>query len=656
MNKIKKILLNIIAIMTAAIFIISGTANAEGGLDDIKNDTNENESVSVKSTDLLNRRDLYCVEKDAPLNGTKTYTVEKYIKIEGNTAWNTDGESVTSNSNGVLAYILSRKLGYNEGQNDFKIISEAQKSIWAYSNTWYSNVGSELGIDWTYENNNGDFGQNLINEGEEYANSIGDVNTKITDNTDKDNISTTAYNEDGKSYVRVGPFNWNFEGTLSEITIYDENNSEYSDVRYSKYEGNDEVFINASDISSDANFYITVEANSEHTKIKGISAKGSIDTGNVYTAEIWFLSHSGQQKLILVNTDTKPTESEINADFDYDITLTKNLEIYKVDSRNEKLPLVGVGFILQNKEMNKYVKQTNGTLSYVDNKNDATEFMTDSDGKIKIELCDKKNIFINGIKIKKLSELLGNINTVIFTPDDINILKGGPQNRRRFLDIMISQLRPNYMHILNSYLKTIEQRNKYLRQIKEERKDENLLDIWDEKLAEYAIKICEYRQEFIEKITNKIEKIHNNITNEKEKIEIEYITECSNKENYLKLLKERRKLDIIKGFTTKGVHRDDFVIYINKKEINIYGSQGQNRTAMLSLKLSELQVIKDEIGEYPILLLDDFMSELDSTRRKNFLENIKDTQVIITGTEKLDIENLEYLEYNVSNGKIFKQK
>ena len=129
MNKIKKILLNIIAIMTAAIFIISGTANAEGGLDDIKNDTNENESVSVKSTDLLNRRDLYCVEKDAPLNGTKTYTVEKYIKIEGNTAWNTDGESVTSNSNGVLAYILSRKLGYNEGQNDFKIISEDRKSV-----------------------------------------------------------------------------------------------------------------------------------------------------------------------------------------------------------------------------------------------------------------------------------------------------------------------------------------------------------------------------------------------------------------------------------------------------------------------------------------------------------------------------------------------
>ena len=279
---------------------------------------------------------------------------------------------------------------------------------------------------------------------------------------------------------------------------------------------------------------------------------------------------------------------------------------------------------------------------------------SDRDGKIKIEIGNKKNIYLNGIKIKKLSELLGNLNIVIFTPDDINILKGGPQNRRRFLDIMISQLRPNYMHILSLYLKTIEQRNKYLRQIKEEHKDENLLEIWDEKLAEYALKIYEYRKEFIEKIIKKINIIHKNITNGEEQIELEYITECDNKEKYLQLLKERRKLDIIKGFTTKGVHRDDFMIYINKKDIKIFGSQGQNRTAMLSLKLAELQVIYDEIGEYPILLLDDFMSELDRTRRENFLENIKGTQVIITGTEKLDIENLDYLEYNVSNGKVLK--
>lgn len=279
---------------------------------------------------------------------------------------------------------------------------------------------------------------------------------------------------------------------------------------------------------------------------------------------------------------------------------------------------------------------------------------SDRQGKIKIELGNKKNIFLNGIKLKRLSELLGNINVVIFTPDDINILKGGPQNRRRFLDIMISQLKPNYMYNLNLYLKTIEQRNNYLRQIKEENKNEDLLDIWDEKLAELAINIYNYRKEFINKIREKIKNIHYEITNNKENFEIEYITDCKTKNEYLELLKQRRKLDIIKGFTTKGIHRDDFVIYINNKQLDVYGSQGQNRTAILSLKLSELNIIYDEIGEYPILLLDDFMSELDQDRRNHFLEKIKDTQVIITCTEKIDIENKNILIYNVQDGKVFK--
>ena len=276
----------------------------------------------------------------------------------------------------------------------------------------------------------------------------------------------------------------------------------------------------------------------------------------------------------------------------------------------------------------------------------------DRDGKIKIEIGDKKQIYLNGIKIKKLSELLGNVNIVIFTPDDINILKDGPAGRRRFLDMMIGQLRPNYVYNLNMYLKTIEQRNNYLRQIREENKPEEMLEIWDEKLAEYAGIIFNYRNEFIKKIIQKINKIHSEITENKEKLEVEYISNCENKENYLKLLKERRKLDIIKGFTTKGIHRDDFMIYINEKEVGAYGSQGQNRTVVLSLKLAELNVIYDEIGEYPILLLDDFMSELDEERRKNFLNNIKNTQVILTGTEKIDLPNLEYNLYNVKKGEI----
>ncbi len=280
---------------------------------------------------------------------------------------------------------------------------------------------------------------------------------------------------------------------------------------------------------------------------------------------------------------------------------------------------------------------------------------SDRDGKIKIELGKKKTIYQNGIKIKKLSELLGNINIVIFTPDDIHILKGGPQNRRRFLDIMISQLKPNYMYHLNLYLKTLEQRNNYLRQIREEKKDENLLEIWDEKLTEHANIIYQYREEYIKKIKEKIKKIHSEITNNKEDIEIEYLSECRTKDEYLKLLKERRKLDIIKGFTTKGIHRDDFVIYINKKQIDIYGSQGQHRTAILSLKLAELNIVKEEIGENPILLLDDFMSELDEKRIKSFLNKIEEIQVIITCTEKIEVENKRFLIYNVKEGNLEKQ-
>lgn len=271
---------------------------------------------------------------------------------------------------------------------------------------------------------------------------------------------------------------------------------------------------------------------------------------------------------------------------------------------------------------------------------------SDRDGKIKIQIANKKQVEVNGVKIKKLSELIGNLNLVIFTPDDIQILKGGPDKRRRFLDMMIGQLRPNYVHQLNNYIKTLDQRNNYLRQIKEDNKPEEMLEIWDEKLAEYAVSICNYRKEFIEKLKEQIKEIHSQITKNKEKLTIQYITECEEKQKYIDLLKQRRKLDIIKGYTTKGIHRDDFSVAINNEAVGIYGSQGQHRTAMLTLKIAELYVIYQEVGEYPILLLDDFMSELDESRRKSLLQYIQDTQVIITCTDKIEIENskLFYVE------------
>lgn len=277
----------------------------------------------------------------------------------------------------------------------------------------------------------------------------------------------------------------------------------------------------------------------------------------------------------------------------------------------------------------------------------------DRDGKIKIELSSKKDVFINGIKKNKVSEILGNINIVMFSPDDIEILKSGPAKRRRFLNILISQLRPQYVYYLNMYIKTIEQRNNYLRQIKElNNPTKEMLKIWDEKLAEYASYVFNYRNEFVEKIKNKITTIHRNITEDKEEIKIKYISDCLNKEKYVEELEKNWEQDILRGYTTKGVHRDDIYIYINGKQVNIYGSQGQNRTVILSLKLSELEIIYDEIGEYPILLLDDFMSELDSKRRENFLKSISNAQILITCTDEFTIDNKMCKTYFVNSGKV----
>ena len=277
----------------------------------------------------------------------------------------------------------------------------------------------------------------------------------------------------------------------------------------------------------------------------------------------------------------------------------------------------------------------------------------DRDGKIKIELTNKKDVFINGIKKNKVSEILGNINIVMFSPDDIEILKSGPAKRRRFLNILISQLRPQYVYYLNMYIKTIEQRNNYLRQIKElNNPTQEMLKIWDEKLAEYASYVFNYRNEFVEKIKDKILSIHKNITQEKEEIKIKYISDCLNKEKYIEELEKNWEQDILRGYTTKGVHRDDIYIYINGKQVNIYGSQGQNRTVILSLKLSELEIIYDEIGEYPILLLDDFMSELDSKRRENFLKSISNAQILITCTDEFTIDNKMCKTYFVNSGKV----
>ncbi len=279
-------------------------------------------------------------------------------------------------------------------------------------------------------------------------------------------------------------------------------------------------------------------------------------------------------------------------------------------------------------------------------------YKKDREGKIKLELNQKKDFFINDIKVKKVSDILGKIYVVLFTPQDINILKNDPSKRRRFLNIMISQLRPMYVHILNKYNKTLEQRNNYLKQIKYENKSYEMLDIWDEQLVDLGTKIFIYRKEFLEKINNKIKNIHLITTQNKENIEIKYKSNIIDENKYLQELKNKRNIDIQKGYTGIGIHRDDFEIFINNENISIYGSQGQQRSSIISLKLAEAETIYEEIEEYPIILLDDFMSELDKKRIKGFIENIKENQVIITSTEKIILDKNEINYYNVKNAKI----
>ncbi len=271
----------------------------------------------------------------------------------------------------------------------------------------------------------------------------------------------------------------------------------------------------------------------------------------------------------------------------------------------------------------------------------------ESEIEIILKKAEKKAIKLNGIKLNKSSELIGNLNIVIFSPDDIIILKQAPALRRKFLDILISQLKPNYVHILSEYNKVLEQRNAMLKS-----KKTDTIEIWDEQLANLALKIYNYRKLYIDKLQEKLDKIHGVVTNGKETIKIVYKTKFTTKEDFLKLLSKNFSIDLIKGYTSVGPHREDFEIYINNNLLNIYGSQGQHRTSILSLKIAELEIIKDEVGENPILLLDDVTSELDLERISLIFNEIKDYQVLITCTDIGIIMNHEHLTNNLKLYKI----
>lgn len=265
-----------------------------------------------------------------------------------------------------------------------------------------------------------------------------------------------------------------------------------------------------------------------------------------------------------------------------------------------------------------------------------------------------KGIAIDGQKIKKAAELLGLLNVVFFSPEDLGIIKNGPSERRRFVDMELCQLDSFYLYNLNSYNKIVNQRNKLLKDLYFNPSLKETLNIWDSQLVSFGSKIIERRKIFIDQLNEIIYEIHKKLSGNKEELKIKYEPDVSieNFETSLKLSNER---DIKLKQTCVGPHRDDFSFIVGDIDIRKFGSQGQQRTAALSLKLSEIELVKKITKDTPVLLLDDVLSELDANRQNYLLNSIGDIQTIITCTGLDDFINNRFeidKIYRVTEGKV----
>lgn len=265
-----------------------------------------------------------------------------------------------------------------------------------------------------------------------------------------------------------------------------------------------------------------------------------------------------------------------------------------------------------------------------------------------LKMHKAKGIAIDGIPIRKASELFGIVNLVFFSPEDLNIIKNGPAERRRFFDLELCQLNKVYLQDLSAYNKILNQRNKLLKDIYFSPYLKDTLDVWDMQLVNYGSKIIEVRKKFMEELNVIIKDIHGRLTGGKEEITLIYEPNIET-DRFADSLSQSRERDMKLKMSCVGPHRDDFCVVVNGIDIRKYGSQGQQRTAALSLKMSELSLVKSLIRDNPILLLDDVLSELDSSRQNYLLHSINDIQTMITCTG-LD----EFVQNQFSINKIFK--
>lgn len=265
-----------------------------------------------------------------------------------------------------------------------------------------------------------------------------------------------------------------------------------------------------------------------------------------------------------------------------------------------------------------------------------------------------KGIAIDGQKIKKAAELIGLLNVVFFSPEDLSIIKNGPAERRRFVDMELCQLDQFYLYNLNHYNRIVNQRNRLLKDMYFNPSLRDTLNIWDSQLISFGSKIIERRKLFVEQLNEIICGIHKKLSGGKENLVIQYEPDVEI-EVYEKTLATNQERDIKLKQTTTGPHRDDFCFRISDIDIRKFGSQGQQRTAALSLKLSEIELVRKIAKDNPVLLLDDVLSELDSNRQNYLLSTIGDIQTIITCTGLDEFVNNRFeidKVFHIENGKI----
>lgn len=278
--------------------------------------------------------------------------------------------------------------------------------------------------------------------------------------------------------------------------------------------------------------------------------------------------------------------------------------------------------------------------------------------KIEFNKLDKKSIYINEIQVLKVGELLGNINSVFFNPQELKLVQESPEDRRRFMNISLSQMSKNYFYALQRYNKILSQRNNLL---KDPDKDliRDTLPIWDEQLAKQAGKIIKARNDFLCELSPIASEKHAILSDNKEDLKMR--TESGyygSEEDISYALKEDLKLglerDMRFGFTSIGPHRDDIKFTLNGDDVRVFGSQGQQRTVALSLKLAEAEIFYNRFNEYPILILDDVLSELDKKRQRKLISAVKNMQTIFTATsvDRQVFKNVEFNKITIEKGKI----